>query len=66
MASFQAGKLDSFQCLMSRSSFLHGRDATGPKVLGISCAIYHKVDSIEQGITIMKGVIDRGNASQAL
>jgi hypothetical protein len=51
---------------MSRSSFLHGRDATGPKVLGISCAIYHKVDSIEQGITIMKGVIDRGNASQAL
>ncbi|KAG1722324.1 uncharacterized protein EDB91DRAFT_1088179 [Suillus paluster] len=43
-----------------------GWDATGPKVLGISCAIYHKVDSIEQGISIMKGAIDCSDASQAL
>ncbi|KAG2109147.1 hypothetical protein DEU56DRAFT_762469 [Suillus clintonianus] len=43
-----------------------GWDATGPKVLGVSRAIYHKVDSIEQGINIVKGAIDRGDASQAL
>ncbi|KAG1735742.1 uncharacterized protein EDB91DRAFT_1250370 [Suillus paluster] len=43
-----------------------GWDATGPKVLGVSRAIYHKVDSIEQGINIMKGAIDCGDASQAL
>ncbi|KAG2360243.1 hypothetical protein BDR07DRAFT_1487278 [Suillus spraguei] len=43
-----------------------GWDATGPKVLGVSHAIYHKVDSVEQGISIMKGVIDRGDASQGL
>ncbi|KAG1718108.1 uncharacterized protein EDB91DRAFT_1258883 [Suillus paluster] len=43
-----------------------GWDATGPKVLSVSRAIYHKVDSIEQGINIMKGAIDRGDASQAL
>ncbi|KAG2125465.1 hypothetical protein DEU56DRAFT_916527 [Suillus clintonianus] len=36
-----------------------GWDATGPKVLGVSRAIYHKVDSIEQGINIVKGAIDR-------
>lgn len=52
--------------LMSSSSFLPCRDATGPKVLGVSRAIYHRVDSIEQGINIVKGAIDRGDASQAL
>ncbi|KIK33265.1 hypothetical protein CY34DRAFT_55060, partial [Suillus luteus UH-Slu-Lm8-n1] len=38
-----------------------GWDATGPKVLGVSRAIYHRVDSIEQGINIVKGAIDRGD-----
>ncbi|KAG1855837.1 hypothetical protein C8R48DRAFT_776206 [Suillus tomentosus] len=47
-------------------SIFSGWDATGPKVLSVSRAIYHKVDSIEQGINIVKGAIDRGDASQAL
>ncbi|KAG1834247.1 hypothetical protein EV424DRAFT_1607527 [Suillus variegatus] len=43
-----------------------GWDATGPKVLGVSRAIFRKVDSIEQGISILKGVIDRGDTSQCV
>ncbi|KAG1805842.1 uncharacterized protein BJ212DRAFT_1303903 [Suillus subaureus] len=42
------------------------RDATSPKVLGISHTIYHKVDCIEQGINILKGAIDHGDALQLL
>ncbi|KAG1740921.1 hypothetical protein EDB19DRAFT_1908242 [Suillus lakei] len=47
-------------------SVFSGRDATGPKVLGISCAIYHKVDSVMKGISIVRGAIDRGDAVQVL
>ncbi|KAG1879208.1 hypothetical protein F4604DRAFT_1923361 [Suillus subluteus] len=47
-------------------SIFSGWDATGPEVLGVSHTIYHKVDSIEQGISIIKGVIDHGDASQVL
>ncbi|KAG1720512.1 uncharacterized protein EDB91DRAFT_1088814 [Suillus paluster] len=54
------------QCCCSHCGSCRKWDATGPKVLSVSRAIYHKVDSIEQGINIMKGAIDRGDASQAL
>ncbi|KAG2754986.1 hypothetical protein P692DRAFT_20639689, partial [Suillus brevipes Sb2] len=37
-----------------------GWDAVGPKVLGISRAIYHKTESVEQGVGIVKRAIERG------
>ncbi|KAG2743085.1 hypothetical protein P692DRAFT_20747339, partial [Suillus brevipes Sb2] len=43
-----------------------GWDATGPKVLGISHAIFHKVDSVEKGISVVRGAIDHGDAMQVL
>ncbi|KIK34200.1 hypothetical protein CY34DRAFT_98431, partial [Suillus luteus UH-Slu-Lm8-n1] len=43
-----------------------GWDATGPKVLGVSRGIFHKVDSIEKGMSIMRSAIDRGDAIQVL
>ncbi|KAG1796739.1 uncharacterized protein HD556DRAFT_1441438 [Suillus plorans] len=43
-----------------------GWDATGPKVLGVSHGIFHKVDSIEKGMSIMRSAIDRGDAMQVL
>ncbi|KAG2033582.1 hypothetical protein BDR03DRAFT_984965 [Suillus americanus] len=45
-------------------SIFSGWDATSPKVLGVSHTIFHKVDCVEQGINIMKGTIDHGDASQ--
>ncbi|KAG2134929.1 uncharacterized protein EDB93DRAFT_1107253 [Suillus bovinus] len=41
-----------------------GWDATSPKVLGVSRAIYHKVESVEQGAGIVKCAIERGEAAQ--
>ncbi|KAG1844883.1 hypothetical protein C8R48DRAFT_678310 [Suillus tomentosus] len=43
-----------------------GWDATGPKVLGVSRAIYHKVESVEQGAGIVRGAIERGEAAQVV
>ncbi|KAG2739931.1 hypothetical protein P692DRAFT_20881457 [Suillus brevipes Sb2] len=43
-----------------------GWDATGPKVLGVSRAIFHKVDTVEQGIAIVKRAIERGEAAQVV
>ncbi|KAG1745509.1 uncharacterized protein EDB91DRAFT_1246382 [Suillus paluster] len=43
-----------------------GWDATGSKVLGISRGIFHKVDSIEKGMNIMKAAIERRDAIQVL
>jgi hypothetical protein len=45
--------------------FLH-RDAVGPKVLGISRAIYHKTESVEQGVGIVKRAIERGEVAQVV
>ncbi|KAG2114605.1 uncharacterized protein F5147DRAFT_769919 [Suillus discolor] len=43
-----------------------GWDATGPKVLGVSCAIYHKAESLELGIGIMKRTIEHGEVAQVV
>ncbi|KAG2058311.1 hypothetical protein BDR06DRAFT_994568 [Suillus hirtellus] len=43
-----------------------GWDATGPKVLGVSHAIYHKVESVEQGAGIVRHAIERGEAVQVV
>ncbi|KAG2053399.1 hypothetical protein BDR06DRAFT_1008790 [Suillus hirtellus] len=45
---------------------LSGWDATGPKVLSVSPAIFHKVDTVEQGIMIVKHAIERGEAVQVV
>ncbi|KAG1811604.1 hypothetical protein EV424DRAFT_1349622 [Suillus variegatus] len=37
-----------------------GWDATAPKVLGVSRAIYHKAESLEHGVGIVKRAIERG------
>ncbi|KAG2338698.1 hypothetical protein BDR05DRAFT_1004015 [Suillus weaverae] len=57
-----------FYCI-SRGRYIgvfSGWDATGPKVLGVSRGIFHKVDSIEKGMSIMRSAIDRGDAMQVL
>ncbi|KAG1743570.1 uncharacterized protein EDB91DRAFT_1247069 [Suillus paluster] len=41
-----------------------GWDVTSPKVTGVSPAIFHKVDSVEQGIRIVKCTIERGEVVQ--
>ncbi|KAG1908790.1 uncharacterized protein F5891DRAFT_974105 [Suillus fuscotomentosus] len=41
-----------------------GWDATGPKVLGVSRAIYHKVESVEQGAGIVERAIECSEAVQ--
>ncbi|KAG1896976.1 uncharacterized protein F5891DRAFT_1192387 [Suillus fuscotomentosus] len=43
-----------------------GWDATGPKVLGVSRAIYHKVESVEKGAGILRRAIERGEAAQVV
>ncbi|KAG2116471.1 uncharacterized protein F5147DRAFT_768837 [Suillus discolor] len=43
-----------------------GWDATGPKVLGVSRAIYHKAESLELGIGIMKRAIEHGEVAQVV
>jgi hypothetical protein len=62
--SSQAGKLDMQHLL--RLLNLNVRYATGPKVLGVSRAIFHKVDTVHVGVDIVKHAIDRGEAVQVL
>ncbi|OAX32914.1 hypothetical protein K503DRAFT_804816 [Rhizopogon vinicolor AM-OR11-026] len=47
-------------------SVFSGWDATGPKILGVSHAIFHKVDTVDIGVGIVRGAIDRGEAMQVL
>ena len=62
--SSQAGKLDMHHLL--RLLKLNVRDATGPKVLGVSRAIFHKVETVDIGVGIVKRAIDRGDAVQVV
>ncbi|KAG1818250.1 hypothetical protein EV424DRAFT_1540192 [Suillus variegatus] len=41
-----------------------GWDATAPKVLGVSRTIYHKAESLEHGVGIVKRAIERGEVAQ--
>lgn len=62
--SSQAGKVDMHHLL--RPLNLNVRDATGPKVLGVSCAVFHKVETVDIGVGIVKNAIDRGEAVQVV
>jgi hypothetical protein len=51
-----------FVWVMTLTYVLSGRGNVGPKVLGVSRAIFGKVENIDQGIEALIAAIDAGTA----
>ncbi|KAG2069944.1 hypothetical protein BDR04DRAFT_1118757 [Suillus decipiens] len=55
-----------FVLVMTLAYLVSGRGNVGPKVLGVSHAIFAKVETIDQGIEALMAAINAGTAAQCL
>lgn len=53
-----------FVLVMTLTDLVSGRGNVGPKVLGVSRAIFAKVETIDQGMDALMAAIDAGTAAR--